>query len=87
MTELKKGDLVRRISNQEIGLIVAMGQEMACVFWGDGLYSEGPKCDLEPILFSPATQITANFNEMVNQIYPDHMAWLREGSPGSGRFA
>jgi hypothetical protein len=84
---VNKGDLVTKISAEGIGIIVALGPEQAAVFWGDGVISEGPLADLEPVPYYPDAGFTANFGEMVNQVYPDHIAWLREGSPGSGRAA
>lgn len=84
---IKKGDLVKNIG-EELGIVVACGPGDNCVvIWGDGLHLEGPKADLEPVPFSPGAGITACFIEMANRCYPDHMTWLREGSPGSGRFA
>lgn len=83
---LRKGDLVRLKVNQEIGILVATEGGKAFVFWGNGLCSEGPGEQLEAIPFSPQAQITASFVELVNSFNLGRV-WLREGSPGSGRFA
>jgi len=83
---LCKGDLVRLKVNGEVGIILETSQEKAIVFWGNGLTSEGPAEQLEAIPFSKQAKITASFVELVNS-YSLGRVYLREGSPGSGRFA
>lgn len=87
--DIRKGDLVKlKNADEEIGIVVAIGPSENCVvLWGNGLHMEGPTCNLVPVPFQHKINITASFIEMVNRCYPEHMAWLREGSPGSGRFA
>jgi hypothetical protein len=83
---LRVGDLVRLKTNQEIGVLLSTEGETTIVFWGNGLCSEGPIEQLESIPFSPQAQITASFVELVRSYSYSHV-YLREGSPGNGRFA
>lgn len=83
---MHKGVLVRLKASQEIGIVVATEGEKVIVFWGNGLCSEGLAEQVEAIPFSPQAGIPANFIELVDSFSLGRV-WVKEGSPGSGRFA
>lgn len=76
---IRKGDLVKN-KQGEVGIVVTICTREKCiVLWGNGLHQEGPVVDLQPVLFSPETGVTASFVEMVCRCYGYGMTWLREG--------